>query len=283
MITQFIIASFVAVSAGIFSWLFFRKMYDKLAYYKEVFSEVTTSKFSELFLFVDVSRYFYFYIAVVLIVPVIIVGLFGDKLIALCSFLLLIFSPYFILKILIKQRLKKFERQLPDALIMLSGSLRAGASFSIALDGLIKESPAPLSQEFSLLVRERMLGVDMDTTLENMERRVPLEDLSMCLSAIRISREVGGDLAATLEALADTLRRKLTMEGKIASLTAQGKLQGIVMSCLPLFLMLVLLKLEPDTMKLMFTTKIGWLVLLMIFAMQILGFLSIRKITEINV
>ncbi len=283
MIAKFVIAVFVAVSAGIFAWLFFRQMYDKLAYYKEVFSEMTTNKFSELFLFVDVSRYFYFYISVVLIVPVIIAGLFGNILIALCSFLALIFSPYIILKILIKQRLKKFERQLPDALVMLSGSLRAGASFSIALDGLIKESPAPLSQEFSLLVRERMLGVDMDTTLENMERRLPLEDLSMCLSAIRISREVGGDLAATLEALADTLRRKLTMEGKIASLTAQGKLQGIVMSSLPIFLMLVLLKLEPDTMKLMFTTKIGWLVLMMIFFMQVLGFLSIRKITEINV
>jgi tight adherence protein B len=73
------------------------------------------------------------------------------------------------------------------------------------------------------------------------------------------------------------------MEGKIDSLTAQGKLQGIVMSSLPILLMVVLLKLEPVTMKLMFTTKIGWLVLLMIFCMQVLGFLSIRKITEINV
>jgi tight adherence protein B len=283
MLSEIFIASLVAMSAGIFAWLFFRKMYEKLIYYRDVFSEMTTSKFSELFLFVDAARYFYLYIIVVLALPLVILELSGEIIIALLAFLALLFSPYLVLKILIKKRLKKFERQLPDALIMLAGSLRAGSSLSIALDGLIKESPAPLSQEFSLLVRERLIGVDMDTALENMERRIPLEDLSMCLSAIRISREVGGDLAATLEALAETLRRKLTMEGKIDSLTAQGKLQGIVMSSLPILLMLVLLKLEPVTMKLMFTTKIGWLVLLMIFCMQVLGFLSIRKITEINV
>lgn len=283
MITELTIACLAGMSAGILGWLFFLRMNDKLTYYKEVFSEMTASKFSELFLFVDVSRYFYFYLGVVLVLPLVVAELSGDLLLAGLAFIGLLLSPYLVLKIMIKKRLKKFERQLPDALVMLSGSLRAGASIAIALDGLIKESPVPLSQEFSLLVREHRLGVDLDTALENMEHRLPLEDLSMSLSAIRISREVGGDLAATLEALADTLRRKLTMEGKIESLTAQGKLQGIVMSGLPIFLMLVLLKIEPVTMGLMFTTKLGWVVLLMIACMQVLGFLAIRKITKIDV
>lgn len=283
MLGKIIIACLVSISAGIFSWLFFLNLYDKLAYYKEVFSEMTASKFSELFLFVDVSRYFYFYIGIVLVLPLIVWELSGDKLLGIVSFVGLLFSPYIILNVLIKKRLKKFERQLPDALIMLAGSIRAGASLSTAIDGLIKESPAPLSQEFSLMVRERKLGVDMDTVIENMERRLPLEDLFMFLSAVRISREVGGNLAETLEALAETLRRKLTMEGKIDSLTAQGKLQGVVMSSLPIVLMIALLKLEPDTMGLMFTTKLGWMVLAIIFVMQLLGFMAIRKITQINV
>jgi tight adherence protein B len=166
---------------------------------------------------------------------------------------------------------------------MLTGSLRAGASVATALENLIKESPAPLSQEFNLMVREQKLGLDLETMVRNMERRIPLEALSMSLSAILISREVGGDLAQTLESLADTLRRKLTMEGKIQSLTAQGKLQGVVMSALPLLLMLVLLKLEPDAMGMMFTTKIGWAVLFLILCMQTLGFIAIRKITRIDV
>lgn len=283
MLGKVIIAFLASVSAGIFSWLFFSQLYDKLAYYKEVLSEMTASKFSELFLFVDISRYFYFYILVVLTMPFVAWELSGDKIVGFLVFLGLLFSPYIILNALIKKRLKKFERQLPDALVMLAGSLRAGASLATALDGLIKESPAPLSQEFSLMVRERKLGVDMDTVIGNMERRLPLEDLYMFLSAVRISREVGGNLSETLEALADTLRRKLTMEGKIDSLTAQGKLQGVVMSSLPIVLMIALLKLEPDTMGLMFTTKIGWMVLAVIFVMQLLGFLAIRKITQINV
>lgn len=283
MLAELFIAGMIAVSAGILAWLFFLRMYDRLAYYKDVVSEMTTSKFSELFLFVDVSRYFYYYLGVVFVVPLIVLELSREIVLSLALFFVLLFSPYIILKVMIKRRIKNFERQLPDGLVMLSGSLRAGASISIAMDSLIKESPAPLSQEFSLLVRERKLGVDLDTALANMERRVPLEDLSMALSSIRISREVGGDLAATLESLAETLRRKLTMEGKIESLTAQGKLQGVVMSCLPVFLMLVLLKLEPATMSMMFTTKLGWVVLFIILCMQVLGFLAIRKITAIDV
>lgn len=283
MIANIIIACLASISAGLFAWLFFLRIYEKLTYYKEVVSEMTTNKFSELFLFVDVSKYFYYYIGAVVIFPVIITELSGDFSLGVLSFFAVLFSPYLILKAMIKKRLKKFEQQLPDALIMIAGSIRSGASLPIALDNLVKESSPPLSQEFSLLVRERKLGLNMDTALENMERRLPLEDLSMFLSAVRISREIGGNLAETLESLAETIRRKLTMEGKIDSLTAQGKLQGIVMSSLPIFLMIALLKLEPAAMGMMFNTKIGWVVLVIIFLMQVLGFLAIKKITEINV
>jgi len=283
MTAQLIIACLVSISVGLFAWLFFLQMVDRLNYYKDVLSEITTSKFTELFLFVDVSRYFYLYIFSIIFVPFLSWQLAGDWLAGLVTFLILLFSPYAILKIMIKRRLKKFERQLPDALVMMAGSLKAGASLSIALDNLIRESPDPLRQEFSLLVRERKLGVDMDTALDNMEKRLPIEDLSMFLSAVRISREVGGDLASTLTTVAETLRRKLAMEGKIESLTSQGKLQGVVMSSLPLLLMLALIKLEPDAMGKMFTTKMGWATLLILFCMQILGFMSIRKITSIDV
>ncbi len=278
-----IIASLSALSAGILAWLFFKSMYDKLAYYRDVVEDITTNKFSELFLFVNVGRYFYYYIGLITITPLVVLELSRDLLLAFITFVALLLSPYIILKMMIKKRLRMFERQLPDALLMLSGSLRAGASIAIALDNLIKESPAPLSQEFSLMVREQKLGVDLETSARNMEGRIPLEALSMALSAILISREVGGNLAHTMESLADTLRRKLTMEGKIESLTAQGKLQGIVMSALPLLLLLVLLKLEPESMGMMFTTHLGWAVLFLIICMQTLGFIAIRKITRIDV
>ncbi len=283
MIGEIVIASLVAMATGIFVWLFFYRLSNHFLEYKDNFARETTDKFSELFMFVDVSRYLYFYFAVLIVVPILAYALTMDIVVGVLLFLGILFSPHFVLKILSKKRLKKFEKQLPDALVMLSGSLRAGASLSIAMDNLIKESPAPLSQEFSIFTRERKLGVDLDTAVANMEKRIPLEDLYMCLSALQISREVGGNLAETLEALADTLRRKLAMEGKIDSLTSQGKLQGVVMSSLPLILMIALMKIEPVSMGLMFSTKIGWMVFGMILVMQILGFLAIKKITEINV
>jgi tight adherence protein B len=283
MVGAIIIASLAAMATGIFVWLFFDRISGQFLGYKDDFARETTDKFSELFMFVDVSRYFYFYFAVLIFIPILAYALTMDILVGVVLFFGILFSPHFVLKILAKKRLKKFEKQLPDALVMLSGSLRAGASLSIALDNLIKESPAPLSQEFGIFTRERKLGVDMDTAVTNMEKRIPLEDLYMCFSALQISREVGGNLAETLESLAETLRRKLAMEGKIDSLTSQGKLQGVVMSSLPLLLMIALMKIEPTSMGLMFSTKLGWMVFGMIVVMQILGFLAIKKITEIDV
>lgn len=283
MISEILIACLVSCSTGIFTWLLFSRLSNRISDFRDAFTQETTDKFSELFLFVDVSRYFYFYLTVLFVVPATLFVLTWDFIISLVMFIAILFSPHFVLKSLAKKRLKKFEQQLPDALIMLSGSLRAGASLSIALDGLIKESSAPLTQEFSIFVRERKLGVDMDTAVANMEKRLPLEDLYMFFSAVQISREVGGNLAETLESLAETLRRKLAMEGKIDSLTSQGKLQGIVMSSLPLVLMIALMKIEPGSMGMMFHTKMGWMVFAMIIVMQTLGFLAIKKITEIDV
>ncbi len=283
MITNILISCLAAASAGIFAWLFFLKMYEKMAYYKSTVEEITTNKFSELFLFVNISTYFYYYITALFFFPIVTAVLSGDISIGIIVFLAILFSPYMILTSMIRKRQKKFEKQLPDALIMVAGSIRSGSSLPIALDNLIKESEPPLSQEFGLYVRERKLGLDRDTAFKNLERRMPIEDLSISLSAIRISTEVGGDLAQSLELLAETLRKKLTMEGKIESLTSQGKLQGIVMSSLPLFLIVCLMKLEPDAMGQMFTTKIGWMVLVTVLCMQAVGYMVIRKITTINV
>jgi tight adherence protein B len=100
---------------------------------------------------------------------------------------------------------------------------------------------------------------------------------------LRISREVGGNLAEILETLADTLRRKHQMEGKILALTAQGKLQGLIMTGLPLFLLLVLSKMEPEAMAPMFHTVAGWATLAVIAVMEVIGYVAIQKIVSIDV
>jgi len=278
-----LIAVLAGAAAAIFSWLFFTNLADRVIDTKDSAAESVNMQFTRLFVFVDAKRFVNIYIILLLIVPALVWILSRHVAVALLVLVLLLIFPKFYLDFLLKKRLKSFEKQLPDALIMLSSSLKVGASFATAVENLVQEAPEPINQEFGLYVKEIKLGVDFDTALSHLEARVPLEDFSLCISAIKISREVGGNIADTLETLADTLRRKLSMEGKIDSLTAQGKLQGIVMSSLPILLIVVLMRIEPAAMGKLFTTQMGWAVLAMVVAMQVLGFLAIRKITTIDV
>ena len=132
-------------------------------------------------------------------------------------------------------------------------------------------------------MRQTRIGVDMETGLSNMEKRLPIPDFIVVVSAIKISREVGGNLIEVMETLADTLRRKASMEGKIESLTSQGRLQGKVMTGLPILLGVVLMQIEPEAMSKLFTTPIGWGTLAVILVMEFLGYMTIQKITSIDV
>jgi tight adherence protein B len=193
------------------------------------------------------------------------------------------FIPKYLVSRIRKTRIATFERQLPDALLMVSGGMRAGASLAVALESMVKEQKPPLSQEFDLMLREQRLGIDFDTALSNMEKRMPLPDFILLVAAMRITKEVGGNFAEILESLSITLRRKLEMEGKIKALTAQGKLQGIVMACLPLFLMGILTLMEPEAMAPLYNTLYGWITLFVVFSMVGLGYLGISKIVNIDV
>jgi tight adherence protein B len=151
------------------------------------------------------------------------------------------------------------------------------------MESMAKESKPPLSQEFSLMLAEQRLGVEFDTALSNMEKRMPVPDFVLLVAAMRITREVGGNFAEILESLAITLRRKHDMEGKIKALTAQGRMQGIVMAALPLFLMAILTFMEPEAMNPLYNTLMGWATLFVVFVMITIGYMGIRKIVNIDV
>jgi tight adherence protein B len=172
---------------------------------------------------------------------------------------------------------------LPDALLLICGSLRAGASLQTALSQMASEIRPPISQEFSLMLREQRFGVTFDDALTNMEKRIPNEEFLLVCAAMKIARETGGNLAETLERLSETIRQKLTIEGKIRALTAQGKLQGIVVGLLPLILIFILFQMEPAAMAPLLTTWYGWLVMAGIFVLELVGMLIIRKIINIDV
>ena len=266
------------------AWLIISiKAQSQLSKYREDFTTSASANMADMFMFVDPNQLFRMNLIALVVLPVLTWILIGDLVVTLGVFGILLTLPTFIYRRMRNKRLSLIEGQLPDALAMVSGSLRAGASLNIALDNLVSEQPAPLSQEFEILTQEQRLGVDFEISLTNMEKRIPMQDFRMLTTALRINREVGGNLAETIESLADTLRRKSTMEGKIESLTAQGRLQGIVMTGLPILLGMLLNFLEPEAMSKLWTTGVGWMVLAVIIGMEAAGYVIIRKITSIDV
>lgn len=251
--------------------------------YKKSFTETATNNMSDMFMSFDANQLFIINLVAIVVLPFITWLITGDIPATLGMLAVIIFLPTLFYRSMRKQRLKRFEAQLPDGLVMISGAMRAGASLNIALESLVKEQPAPLSQEFELFLKEQRLGVEFEDSLKKMEKRIPIPDFSMLVTALLINREVGGNLAETMETLGTTLRRKGMMEGKIESLTAQGKLQGIVMTGLPVLLGVLLNLMEPEAMSKLWTTTIGWVVLVIIIFMEMLGYFMISKITSIDV
>ena len=275
--------AFIALTVFIIAWVGVQKAESFWGDYETVFKESASVNLEDMFLFVDPQRLFLMNALALVLAPLLGLMLTGDWIVALLILTVVAVFPFYLYKSMRKKRLRKIELQLPEALVMVSGSLSSGASLNMALESMLKEQPAPLSQEFMLFMREQRIGVDFDMSLRNMERRIPLQDFIMFTAAMRISREVGGNLGEVLTTLAETLRRKATMEGKIESLTAQGRMQGIVMAGLPILLGVLLYLMEPVAMSKLFSTTIGWGVLTVIIIMEVMGYVFIRKITSIDV
>jgi tight adherence protein B len=275
--TVWIVTAVFAVSAGLLTWFAVDVGTNSISRYRQTFTNRAKFQAQEFFLFIDPSRLFAANIAIMSIGSVLAWLVTASALIAVPVFFLLGLAPRFVYAWLRKRRLRKFEEQLPDALMMLAGGMRAGVSLSSAIQQLVAESPAPISQEFALMLREQRLGVTLEQTLNNLGRRVPTQTTTLVVSAMRIASETGGGRTSA------TIRARLQMEGKIGALTAQGKLQAWVVGLLPVLLMLVLNKMEPEAMSMMWHTRTGWGTLAVIALLEFMGIYVIRKIIAIDV
>ena len=236
-----------------------------------------------MFIFAAAQRLQFGSMVVTLVLPVIAWFVTGNPLVVGLCMVLAFVSPRWVVRYIARRRLKQFEQQLPDALLMITGALRAGASLPVALESVTIESRPPISQEFELLLRELRVGLDFGVALRNLEHRVPLQNLTMVTASMALSREVGANLAETLDSVGKTIRAKLQMEGRIKRLTAQGKMQGLVMTGLPVFLILVLRVMEPEAMAPLFNTWYGYATLAVIAVANLIGYFFIRKITAIDI
>ena len=251
--------------------------------WQQRFTEDARVSLHDMFLFIDPSSLFKLNLALFIGLPLAVWVFSGSLPLAVFAALLGLVAPRLSWAWMRKRRTERLITQLPDGLAMMSGALRAGASLQQALDLVIKETPSPLSQEFSLLLREQRLGLPLEESLRGMGDRLKIEDISLFVSAMTIAKEVGGNLSEILERLASTLRAKAVMEGKIKALTSQGKLQGIVVGLLPVFLAGILYTMDPQAMQPMFSTLHGWGTMAVIAVLLLLGAVFIRKIVTIDV
>ncbi len=251
--------------------------------YQETFTEQARFNLADLFLFMDTRGLFRLNIVAMVLVPALLWLVTGNLLLAVATLVLIVVLPKKVYALLRQRRIDKIQQQLPDGLMMVAGSMRAGLGFTPALESLARDVEPPLSQEFALVLREQRMGVKLDDALQHFNDRVPVQDVTLFVSAVGISREVGGNLAESLASLAETLRRRLIMEGKVKSLTAQGRLQGIVMAMMPVGLIGFLSFAYPDTMHAMYHTPMGWVVIGIAAVMEYLGYRMCRKIMSIDI
>jgi tight adherence protein B len=194
-----------------------------------------------------------------------------------------VMGPKLLIRHMTRRRVRRFVYQLPDALLALASALRAGTNLPKGLELLATRQPAPLSQEFTVVLAEQRVGRPLADSLEEMRRRIAAPELDLMNTAMNVSRRVGGNLADTLEALARTLQEKAHIEGKIDALTSMGRAQGWVVGLLPIFIGFVLYQQQPERMSLMFTEWYGWVVLAVVAVMMSIAAWMIRKIVNIDV
>ncbi|QYJ98278.1 type II secretion system F family protein [Shewanella alkalitolerans] len=251
--------------------------------YQETFTSSARTNLFDMFLFIEPRQLFVINMLTLLAVPFLVRLFFGSWVLGILLSIALALLPRFAYQFLHKRRRRKFVHQLPDALNMIASSMQSGANVSNAIEFMAEEMEAPIKQEFQLFLREQRLGVEFNTALDNMFKRIPEEEFQLVTAGMQISREVGGNLAEVLLRLSATLRKKIEMEGKIDALTSQGKMQGIVMTLLPVFIGVVLYHMEPSAMGRILTEPMGWALIALVIIMLTSGYLSIRKIVAIDV
>ncbi len=180
-------------------------------------------------------------------------------------------------------RLNQFDIQLLDSLLTMSNSLKAGFSIVQSFEMVVQEGRNPIAQELGLFLRETRFGVKFEDAAENICKRVPSEDLRIVLTGIEITRQTGGTLTEVFDRLAAVIRERMRIQGRIRSLTAQGRLQGWVIGLMPFFLGFMFYLIEPQMMLQFISTGPGIALIFMMLCLQGLGFYFTRRIVTIDV
>jgi tight adherence protein B len=182
-----------------------------------------------------------------------------------------------------KKRFDSFLEHLPDALDLMSRGLSAGHGFAEAMHMVSTEMPEPIATEFRKTYEEQNLGLSLKLALENLVDRIPLLDLRMCITAVLIQRETGGNLAEILEKVAYTIRERFRIMGDLKTLTTSSRMSAWLLCALPIGVTFVITAMNPDYMAILWKDYRGHYLIATAMFLQVTGMLIVRKILRIKI
>jgi tight adherence protein B len=193
------------------------------------------------------------------------------------------YLPFFLLAARRSRRQKALATQLPEALDFLSRALKAGHSLSTGLQMMADELPKPLSEEFRQCYDQHSLGQSLDDSLKDMSARIESTDFAFFVTAVLIQRQTGGDLSEVLKNISGMIRQRVRLQQQVKAKTAEGRFTGYIMVGFPIIMFFIASTLNPEYAQILLHTTAGLKMLGFAFFLQILGLLSIRKITTVKV
>lgn len=278
---------------GAFGWQIARAVQSGVGAYSDSSSEETSRQFEDLFLFIpakkiaDIGRaaaaalFLLFFIPLFSLTDMVSTAA-GAVLGAFFGGLALL-APARLAAFLRVRRRRAFNLQLVEALGSMSNALRAGFSINQAFETVVQNGEKPISQEFGVMLRQMRVGMNFYDALQSLDRRVGSEDLTLVVTAIDIARRTGGNLTEIFDKIGLTIRERMRIERRVLTLTAQGRLQGIIVALMPAVLGGVMTAIKPDMMLPFFRSAAGMVSIGLTAALIAAGWFFIRKIIKIDV
>jgi len=237
--------------------------------------EQISSSFEEMFIFIKPTVLLLIYTIIPLASGILFFVITKKLIITVLVVIFSFFIPLFIIKQLDANRRKKFVFQLIDGLMIVNSCLKAGLTLIQAFETLVDETSPPISQEFSLLVREVKMGVPFEEAIKHLDKRMPSEEMTLISSAILVARETGGDLTKVFVRLIDTIRDRLRLKEMISTFTLQARAQAFIISLLGPLFFIVVRKFNPNHFDIMIQTEIGRVLIVLAIVFQIVGIVLI--------
>jgi tight adherence protein B len=192
-------------------------------------------------------------------------------------------APKIIMNNLWERRCGTLVNQMVDGMTIMSNGIKAGQSLTQSMERVVENIRGPLSQEFSLVLNKVRLGMSVEDALNEFGERIPRQDVQMFVTAVNILKETGGNLSETFQTIVTTVRERQKVEKKIEALTAQGTMQAVIITLVPLLLLGIFLVLDPNYVMPLFTKPLGWVCLALMLTLQAIGLVVMKKIVTIKV